>query len=113
MVVLVGDRPSSKNLDKSIAFVGTTSYKRLLRILQLAGLQEFVLCNAYDEAGNEHPIPAGGKYVALGKNAGKRLKSLGFSCLKLPHPSGRNRAWNNPDSEKQAAEQLKAYLEKK
>lgn len=113
MVVLVGDRPSSKNLDKSIAFVGTQSYKRLLRILQLAGLETFVLCNAYTEAGEPDHIPKGSKYVALGKNAAKRLKELSISCLELPHPSGKNRAWNAADSEAKVAQQLKSYLEEK
>ena len=47
----------------------------------------------------------------LGKNAAKRLKEVGLPCLELPHPSGRNRKWNEANVEQKIADELKKVLE--
>jgi uracil-DNA glycosylase len=110
MVVIVGDRPSEKNTDPTIAFVGTTSYDRLLRIMNAAELVAITLVNAFDMDGNVQDIPKAMKYVALGNNASDRLTELGIEHLKLPHPSGRNRYWNDEGAEELAAQKLKEYV---
>lgn len=109
-VVIVGDRPSDKNTDPNIAFVGTQSYERLMRILQSAEIVGFTLINAFDVDGNPLPIPDALKYVALGNNASDRLTELGRYHLKLPHPSGRNRYWNTEGAEEECARKLKDHV---
>lgn len=112
-VVIVGDRPSEKNTDVSVAFVGTQSYERLLRIMTAAELVGITLVNAYDTDGLPQPIPQALKYVALGNNASDRLTELGIQHLKLPHPSGRNRHWNTEGAEEECARKLKEYVSNK
>ena len=110
MVVIVGYKPSSKNTDPNVAFVGTPSYTRLLRIMEKAGVDGVTLCNAYDANDQPLNIPKAIKYVALGTHAAARLDELGLQCLKLPHPSGRNRVWNEEGMEDKVAQQLKDFL---
>lgn len=108
--LLVGDRPSAKNTNPDVPFVGTQSHKRIMRILSLAGIVDAVLANAYDSAGLEKVLPTANKYVALGAKAEARLSKLKIPHLKLPHPSGRNRYWNIKGTEEQCAERLKNYV---
>lgn len=112
-VIIVGDRPSEKNTDPTIAFVGTQSYERLLRIMNAAELVGITLVNAFNMDGEPQAIPQGLKYVALGNNASERLTELGINHLKLPHPSGVNRHWNTEGAEEECARKLKEYVSQK
>lgn len=92
MIVFVGDKPSKKNVDPDIAFVGTQSYKRLLLWIWEMNLSvnDIHVCNK-----DKMPIDANYKYIALGKNAAKKLDSLKLDFFRLPHPSGLNRQVND------------------
>ena len=110
MVIIVGDKPSSKNIDSAIAFVGTTSYKKLLEwIYELdLDINNVVLCNKDQFSSYEYikaykvetknllvEVDETDKIIALGKNAAKYLNELKVSYFELPHPSGLNRKLND------------------
>ena len=84
-----------------------------MRIMQAADIVGVVLVNAYNMDGEPQDIPKALKYVALGNNAADRLTELGIQHLKLPHPSGVNRYWNNEGAEEECARKLKEYVSQK
>lgn len=94
-IVFVGDKPSNKNLDSSVPFVGTPSYRNLLiwvakmdidiRNVELDNANSISIDNYYNNC----------KFIALGAEAEKKLKNFGRSFFKLPHPSPRNRLLND------------------
>ncbi len=101
MVIFVGDKPSKKNLDPEVAFVGTPSFKNLCKWLVKMQIVDFVMVNSYTHD-DEVKICQFfnnklGPFVALGRNASNRLKSLGISHHKLPHPSPKNRLLNKKE----------------
>lgn len=100
-ILLVGDKPSSKNLDPKVAFVGTPSYKRINDWVKSMGFdfKRVVLINRVDPAFHTCVIYAtlqGYKIIALGVEAQRALQILGVTkFFTLPHPSGRNRKLND------------------
>jgi uracil-DNA glycosylase len=100
-LLLVGDKPSSKNKDVNVAFVGTASHKRIQEWLNII-LEEkatIKLVNRVDPAFSQHLVYASlNNYlvIALGEEASLALMQSGVvKHFKLPHPSGRNRKLNN------------------
>lgn len=113
-VVFVGDQPSSKNKDPNMAFVGTPSFKRITRWLDVIELKQIKLINSHNE--NQLKIvkelkEKGYKVVALGNEASKRLKKQGIEHLKLPHPSPRNRLLNDKKFELKELKKCKEWLD--
>lgn len=116
-VLFVGDEPSSKNVDPTIPFVGTPSYKRLLR-----WIGELDLCLDKVSIINSSMLPDKGYDFVfyLGENAlnkhSKNFESLvlfGFwskGVRVIDHPSPRNRKFNDPDYEKKMLQELKTWL---
>jgi uracil-DNA glycosylase len=100
-LLIVGDKPSKKNVDPKVAFIGTASYKRILQWLKSMGLESsrIFLINRVDPAFHTsviHATLANYKILALGVEAQKALQALGVvKYYTLPHPSGRNRKLNN------------------
>jgi uracil-DNA glycosylase len=110
MIFFVGDKPSNKNTDPRVAFVGTASYKRLLGwiadmristndivLLNKDDIKNYAWGSAYIETGGMHDggsfhtdILPQDRFIALGQNARKHLESMDIECFYLPHPSGRN-----------------------
>lgn len=106
MIIFVGDKPSSRMRPGAKPFEGAACEKLLYDwILDIIGY------NAYEGLGyrklativnqcdyNEYWFgychKKGHKFIALGNNASKALKSVPH--FKLPHPSGRNRQINDP-----------------
>lgn len=50
------------------------------------------------------------KVIALGRIAEDWLESQGIEHLAVPHPSGLNRIWNDPDVEPMVVEKIKKYV---
>jgi hypothetical protein len=99
-VIFVGDRPSKKNLDPAVAFVGTPSFINLQKWIAKMQLSNFIVINSHTE---ENMATISGYWnaghqaiVALGNDAAKRLERAGLPYFKLPHPSPRNRLLNDP-----------------
>lgn len=123
-IVFVGDKPSSKNLDPKIPFVGTRSYKTLLNwIIELnIDISNVILCNKdnfkidyTDYIVEKHDsttyINSSDKIIALGKNASKYLKLLGCNHFEMDHPSGMNRNLNCPKYIKDKLNSCKKYID--
>lgn len=49
------------------------------------------------------------KVLALGSAAAKALDMAGIPHLKVPHPSGLNRFWNDPKSAQTMVETIRSY----
>jgi hypothetical protein len=89
MIVFVGDKPSEKNLDPAIPFVGTGSYRTLLgwfadldvdiNVVKLKN-KDSAERLAILQSWFPHPI----KIVALGNEAEKELNRCGAKFYKLP-----------------------------
>ena len=108
-IVFVGDKPSAKNIDPNVPFVGTQSYKRLLDwIFRMnIDISDVIMINK-DTLYGYGTIDF--KFIALGNEAEKALKNhsreywdvttnkpqpLKANYFKLPHPSGLNRKIND------------------
>ena len=124
-IVFVGDKPSKKNLDPNVPFVGTKSYRTLLDwILQLdVDVSDVVICNSADfkkecegfylveKANSITCLEPTDKIIALGNNADKYLKSLGVTYhYKIDHPSGLNRKLNDKKYVKEMLTSCKQYI---
>lgn len=115
-VLFIGDKPSSKNVDEDIPFVGTPSYKRLLKWIGELDL-DIHHVRLENKVGDililekEHFDAI----VFLGK-ASELLVQTGKPEIELPrlftvdHPSPRNRNLNDPMYEKKMLKQLKEWL---
>ena len=96
-LLLVGDKPSSKNTDPEFAFVGTQSHKRIEEWLDsiLEEEAEVIMINQVDPSFPQHLIYASLNHyriIALGEEAAMALANHGvMNYFKLPHPSGRRK----------------------
>jgi uracil-DNA glycosylase len=130
MIFLIGDRPSKKNVDPKVPFVGTNSYKTLLQwIARLdVDITEVVLANKehvvdYSSRGLRPDVhtPAinieiwleKDSVIALGNEASKYLNSLNIEHFKLPHPSGRNLRLNDKKYVDKVLKECKDYLNRR
>jgi hypothetical protein len=97
MILFVGDKPSARNLDVSIPFVGTKSYKTLLDwIWQMnINITDVKLINKDDKASIATADRFNWKIVVLGNEAEKIVKKFTKKYFKLDHPSGLNRKLND------------------
>lgn len=113
---LVGDKPSSKNTDPAVAFVGTKSYTTIKAWLKQMGFSEaqIIMVNRVDPSFNTLVIQATlGRYkiIAFGEEAKKALTDLGVSkFFSLPHPSGRNRKLNDKKYVEQILNECKSWV---
>lgn len=118
MIVFVGDKPSVKNVDPDIPFVGTQSYKNLLNwiweididisdTLTANATENFYYWVGYYGNGED---PHNHVYIALGNKAENFLKSEKLNYFKLPHPSPRNRKLNDKKFIKQELKKCKEWL---
>lgn len=115
-VLFIGDKPSSKNVNQDVPFVGTSSYKRLLKWI---GELDLDIQNVRLE--NKQ-----GDYLIIQKNMFDAIVFLGKASempvhrgnpeVNIPklftvdHPSPRNRNFNNPTYEKRMLKKLKEWL---
>jgi len=119
MIIFIGDKPSAKNVDPNVPFVGTQSYKILLGwIWEMdVNINYVSLCNknsnwltAMSEFPNE--LDCNTRFIALGVNASKRMQELKLEHYSLPHPSPKNRTLNNKKYVKSQLLKCKRWLSK-
>lgn len=129
MIIFVGDKPSKKNINPEIPFVGTKSYKRLLEwigkldidisetlIVNRSGVEPYsfstpedlhILFRGYSSQTDYCP---GDKIIALGREAAKLLESNHIPYFEMPHPSGLNRKLNDKKWLKAELNRCKEWL---
>lgn len=100
MIVFIGDRPSMKNLDTNVPFVGTQSYRRLLEWIWKMDIDiSQVVMHTKDSLwlhNLRHNANYGSdKVICLGNKSSDLLGKHGVHHYKLPHPSGLNRKLND------------------
>ena len=92
MIYFIGDKPSKKNIDKNVAFVGTRSYKTLLDWIYRMNLNINSIClfnhARFIETNDESIWSSFDAMIALGNEASKVLTKENVPHLKIPHPSG-------------------------
>jgi hypothetical protein len=96
--------------------------KRVKRWLEVCGVseEEYDWRNLVDEAGavpkmqdvrlRRYEVANYDKVICLGNRPSQWCKSLSISHLKVPHPSGTNRKWNDPDTEPQVMSEIRSYV---
>jgi len=96
VIIFVGDKPSKKNVDPDVAFVGTLSYKRLLEWIWIMNIDisDVKMINI-SKMWKYEPYGASKRVIALGKNAAKAIEYWAPNAFILPHPSGLNRKLND------------------
>lgn len=96
-VLLVGDKPSTKNENPNVPFVGTRSHETLKEWMKQLGVKDYIAINQIDfntdELRDLYAVGSDLKIIALGNNADKALRDVPH--FKLPHPSGKNRLLND------------------
>lgn len=112
MIIFIGDKPSAKNIDPNIPFLGTQSYITLMNwvgrmqihweCFDIINKDTLFYCRSHDPRY---------KYVALGNEAEKLLKKYELPYFKLPHPSGRNRKLNDKKWLSQQLSQCSKWLQ--
>lgn len=121
-IVFVGDKPSKKNVNPKIPFVGTQSYKKLLEWIwemdinitnvELRNASEpwvegyLAMC---EKLGNDNVIDDI-KFVCLGNKASDLFTKYSHPHFKLPHPSGLNRKTNDKKYIKEQLKLCKEYI---
>lgn len=116
MIIFVGDKPSKKNIDPDVAFVGTVSYRRLLEWIYLMNLSinDVNICNKDDSTWEFWERISATctniNFVALGRNAANFLHKKGVEHFTLPHPSGLNRSINDKSHLNRQLELCKQWI---
>lgn len=115
MIFYVGDKPSTKNFDPNVAFVGTKSGQKLDSWhRKMFPFSQYMADNCTSNSFlHNMNVAKEFKFVvfALGNNAAKALDKLGVEYFKLPHPSPRNRLLNNKTYERECLKNAKKYFE--
>lgn len=131
-ILFIGDEPSAKNVDPRIPFVGTASYKRLLRWIGELDLdiRRVDIINSKDDMRSDW-VPD--KIIFLGKGTEEKFKAetkeflvySDYGYFRLPthqwsydttpritidHPSPRNRKLNSRKYEKEMLQNLKNWI---
>lgn len=92
-ILVVGDKPSSKNTSQYVPFVGTKSYARLkewLKIIDPLRKHSFHITNSYRQSELNYIDSWIGPIIVLGRSAEKRVITLNKDYNLLPHPNGLN-----------------------
>lgn len=123
-VLIVGIRPSYKNYKSTVPFEGTSSSKRLALWFRDMKVK-CVYLNLNDVPGNSLPSKpqlnlkmlkfymdefSFNKVFALGDFVSKTFKQINIDHIKLPHPSGRNRMFNDPQQDSKIINVIKESL---
>ena len=118
-VLIVGMNPSNWHKPNGR---NSPTYKKLVEWMTECGVTYFSFCNTFNEPGEPKTskIDYSGlqemssgydKILALGVFVSKALDKLDIQHFKLPHPSPRNRLFNNKDFESSIINQCKFYLQ--
>lgn len=118
-VIFVGDKPSSRNLNPKIAFVGTPSHKTLKSWIE--NIQKGLLFTMQYELINSDTKECiknlkklkkekNSIFIALGNNVCPRLDKIKIKYFKLPHPSPKNFKLNDEEYVRQILNSCTIYI---
>lgn len=115
MIVFVGDKPSKKNVDPNIPFVGTMSYKRLLEWIwemdiDISEVKMYNKDSLWLHNLRHHANIKDAKVICLGNASSKLFEDNNVPHFKLPHPSGLNRKCNDKKWLKKELNKCKRWL---
>jgi hypothetical protein len=113
MIIFVGDKPSNRNTDKTVAFDGTRSNVVLKQWARHLTIGNYYKVNSVSRADMEFIRICKGynaTFIALGNNASDRMESLNIEHFKLPHPSPRNRKLNDKDYVDKVLQECYSYI---
>ena len=115
-VIYVGSAPGNHPPDKS------PTIKRITKWSDQAGLEEWTWTNLVDfkspklklkEVDFDTKRIEGYKVIALGNVVAKYFEIRKIEHLKVPHPSGLNRMWNDPELEPKVIEEIRGFTNSK
>lgn len=118
-IIVIGMNPSNK---PTVLEVGKNStFDKLNNWMTEAGVKHFSFMNCFDEQCDTpkmsmvdqsrfYWVDDDYRVLALGSFASSVLNRVGIQHHKLPHPSPRNRLFNDKKYEKIVIKQLKGYL---
>lgn len=117
-VILVGDKPSRLNTHPDVPFVGAKCYSRLLSWIEYLKIKNYVIFNSHNSDWQQiivmyHFLYPNDKFIALGKNAQKRLTKLGVKFFPMEHPSGLNRKLNDKKYIETKLKECSNYIKRK
>ena len=99
--IFVGTEPGNNPPNKS------QTIKRITKWSIEAGVQNWTWTNLSDP---EHMIKIQGyRVIAMGNVVAKYFEKNNVEHLKVPHPSGLNRMWNDPKLEPQVIKQIRGF----
>ena len=114
MIYFIGDKPSKKNTDKNVAFVGTRSYKTLLDWIYRMNLSINSIClfnhARFIQTNEDRLMTEFDVVIALGNEASNALTKENIPHLKIPHPSGKNYLLNNKKNVDKFLKECKDYI---
>lgn len=118
-VLIVGMNPSSRPTELKLR--KNSTFDRINRWMDSVGVKHYSFFNTFDDVSDEPKtskvdwakfdcIDEGYTVLALGAFVSTVLNKAGIKHFKLPHPSPRNRLFNDKDFEKEMIKQLKKEL---
>ena len=100
-VIYVGTKPGNFPPSKS------PTIKRITKWSDRAGIINWSWTNMSDP---EHLEKIKGcKVIAMGNDVAKHFTKYNIEHLKVPHPSGLNRMWNDPELEPKVIEEIRGF----
>ena len=113
MIYFIGDKPSKRNIDPRVAFVGTSSYKTLLNWIHQMNLSinDIMVYNSNAFVNEiQEKITENDQIVALGREASTILTQHNIPHHHIPHPSGLNRKLNDNKKINKFLQECKEYV---
>ena len=98
-IIYVGTKPGNFPPDRS------PTIRRITKWSEQAGVQDWDWTNLSDN--NMLEKIKGCKVIAMGNEVHNYFAKNKIEHLKVPHPSGLNRMWNNPELEPSVIEQIR------
>ncbi len=99
--IYVGTEPGNYPPEKS------PTIKRITKWSLEAGIKNWTWTNISDP--NHLKQIENSRVIAMGNDVAKYFTKNNIEHLKVPHPSGLNRMWNNPELEPQVIEQIRGF----
>lgn len=112
-IIFVGTSPGNHPPDKS------PTIKRITKWAEAAGVVQWTWTNLVEYKAPKLKLKeiegdvlirvSGYKVIAMGNMVSEYFTNKGIHHLKVPHPSGLNRMWNDPELEPKVIEEIRGF----